>query len=344
MTLRRLVQVLLVVACAGLAVVSLLRLVSFDNPWLHLLVPLAPVGLALSLLVLFALASGPVRLAGLVGVVLASLLASLLALPGTLIPRTGCDSRTASANAVTVFSHNASYEVFDAERVAAEVEESGADIVLLQEVDPTMTAALNDALVSPLPHVVSGAGSQTLSLSVLSRWPIADVVDSVVGDDTLLPGRWTDEVNPMLFVSVETQLGRLRLANVHLSAPRSVELVQRRRSEMPVVVDQLVAWRQTNESGLPDLMMGDFNASASHADLRSLMSSAGYADGHRLAGCGLGTTWSPLAAGPGVLALDHALIRADPDERRFTVSTFRSHRYGGSDHRGISVILEPRPG
>ncbi len=335
---RRLIQALFAAACLGLAVVSLMRFVSFDNPWLHLFVPLAPAGLALSLLAFFASASGAVRPLGLVGV----LLAALLALPGPVLPRTGCNSRTASANAVTVFSHNASYEAFDAEQVAAEVDQSGADIVLLQEADPVMTDALNAAVASPFAHVVSGAGDKTLSLSVLSRWPVTDVVDSVIGDDALLSDRWTDEVNPMLFVSVETTLGPLRLANVHLSAPRSAELVQRRRIEVPVVVDQLVAWDQTDDSSLPDLMMGDFNASTSHADLRSLMGEAGYADGHRLAGCGLGTTWSPLVTGPGVLALDHALVRADPEDRRFAVSTFRSHGYAGSDHRAISVILEPQ--
>ncbi len=326
------------------AVLTLLRFVSFDNPWLHLFVPLAPVGLVASLLGLAVLLPRRARLGGLVVVVVGS----ALALPGPLLPRFGCTGRAAeaaaSSQAVTVFSHNASYEVFDSELVAAEIIEVGADVVLLQEVDPAMTAGLNSSLPAPFEHVVTGAGEQTLSLSILSRWPITDVIDSVSAHESLLANRWTDDVNPMLFATVGTPQGELRLANVHLSAPRSPKLVERRRIEVPVVRDQLVAWKQAGNPNLPDLMMGDFNASTSHADFRMLMTDAGYVDGHRLAGCGLGTTWSPLSRGPAVLALDHALVQADPDERVFTIEAMRSHGYAASDHRAVSVVLSPITG
>lgn len=322
---------------------AFLRFVSFDNPWLHLLVPLAPAGLVVSLAAMFVLSAGKVRVGGLVAV----LVGSMLALPGAVLPRTGCNSRGVqaadSAKAVTVFSHNASYEAFEVEAVAGEIINSGADVVLLQEADPAMTAVLNDSLPDPFEHTLSGAGEKTLSLSVLSRWPIVDVIDSVVGHEALLSNRWTEDVNPILFATIETSLGPLRLANVHVSAPRSSELVYRRRIEIPVVVDQLRAWDQSGDPKSPDLIMGDFNSSASHADFRRLMVESGYVDGHRLAGCGLGTTWSPLSAGPGFLALDHALVRSDSAERIFEVETLRSHGYAASDHRAISVVLIPVP-
>jgi len=208
---------------------------------------------------------------------------------------------------------------------------------VLQEADAETTEALQASLaVAGATNKATSLSAGTLSLTVLSRWPITSVIDTErPGSKDLLADRWDENVNPMLAVTVETPSGPLHLANVHLSAPRSGDLVKRRQAEYPLLADQFSAWeKESRSSGRPHVVAGDFNSSHAHADFRNFLST-GYTDAHRRVGCGVGTTWSPFGAGPGILAVDHVLVS---DE--VTLTAHESLGYAGSDHRASLVSFE----
>ena len=122
-----------------------------------------------------------------------------------------------------------------------------------------------------------------------------------------------------------TDVGSLRVANVHLSAPVNLERRSNQRDEFA----EMAKWR-IDES--VDVLMGDFNASRAQALYRRVVGD-GYTDGHRVAGCGTGLTWSRRAdKGPALLSLDHALIHD-----RLRVESFEVLDFAGSDHKAIAV-------
>jgi endonuclease/exonuclease/phosphatase (EEP) superfamily protein YafD len=102
-------------------------------------------------------------------------------------------------------------------------------------------------------------------------------------------------------------------------------------------------WRQMlREIPRPDtarpelrLVLGDFNATLDHHDLRDLLGDGGYVDAADAAGAGYDTTWPAGRRFPPEITIDHVLV--DPRVRVRDVSV---HTVPRSDHRALVAALE----
>lgn len=308
-------QIAAAAGSAALGLLALLRFMDFESPLLYLMVPLAPLAMAAGVAVTLALRSWRAAAAW----TALALVGLAIALPGSTFPRTRC-SITKSQDGLHIYSHNVSWEQGDPMAAARQIEATDADVVLLQEADAAFVSAVQDLLGERYPHETASASDKTLSLAVLSQWPL-DEIEDTAQDST--------EMNPFLGVTVRADSGPVRIVNLHLSAPRSGELQERRRNEYAHLAD-------LTES--TQIFAGDFNSSHSHAEFRRLVDLVGV-DAHRAAGCGTGTTWSVLGAGPGLLALDHVLTGDG-----VSPAAHQIHGYAGSDHRAVSIRLTVTPG
>ncbi len=301
----------------GVAVVvtigaSLLRFIDFNIPLLFAIVPVAPTFAAVAL-VLAALTFGRRTAAATFSCVV---LAFGLALPGTLLPRTGCEM---AADSVTIMSHNIYWRSYDPATIAAQILAVGADVVALQESDDTFMAALLPLVEGQYPYLARSEAQETLGMATLSRWPMTDVVDT-----------WRDDqqINPFLITTVETPEGSVRVANVHLTVPASHPQQERQEREFQAMLGPTF--------GDVDVFIGDFNASAAHVRYRRLVQ-GGFVDAHREAGCGWGVTWS--RRGVSLMSLDHMLTASTVRPESFQVLD-----YAGSDHRAILGSVSLRSG
>lgn len=302
-------QWMMVRALGGIAVlvtvgISLLRFVDFDAPLLYGAVPVAPFFAAIATVATAATFGRRATVAALAAV----LVAAGLALPGRVLPRTGCEL---DYEALTIMAHNVYWRTGDPAETAAQILTVRPDVVLLQESHDEFLLELLPLVEQHYPYVVRSAARHTTSMATLSRLPLSDVVDTWVE---------TEEHNPFLITTVDTAGGPVRIANVHMSAPIGPGLQLRQALEYEVM--------SGSDLGDVDVFMGDFNSSASHADYRRLVAS-GFTDAHREVGCGSGLTWSMF--GVRLLSLDHMLTAPTVQ-----VTSFEVLDYGGSDHKAIA--------
>lgn len=237
-------------------------------------------------------------------------------LPGGMPPRILCPSST-TPSGLTLYSHNVSNEIRGPQLVATQLVGEDVDVVLLQEADQDFVAAVQDNLAEPYTYEVQGASGGSLSLAILSRFPISGVVDTT--------GQFQNQ-NPLLVATIDHTDGELTVANVHLSAPTVSQHVARRQSELQYLTEPAFDELKV------DLVVGDFNSSQAHKDFRSAITAM---NGTPLQRCGLGGSWSPLAFGPGLLTLDHA-IALNPS---YSNGLARPSGYASSDHRAVVVTL-----
>ncbi len=284
----------------------LLRFVDVDQVLLLGLVPIAP----------FIVALGVVTLAATYGLrafgaaVAAVVLLGALAMPGTLLPRSGCDVVAGrSASSLVIFSHNVLVGNQEVTAVADQLLAMDPDVVLLQEAPDGFVAALETVLDGRFPYRES-TGFQ----SILSRWPLTDV--KITGTAT----------GGALIATTTAPDQQLRIANFHASAPLRAE----RRANQRVEYGDMREWRVSESV---DVVMGDFNAAGSQPLYRQLVGD-GFVDAHRSAGCGFGLTWKRLQA-VALLSLDHALVHED-----YTVESFEIFDYAGSDHKAIAIRID----
>lgn len=316
---RRLARVSAAASVVVAVCLAMFRFVDYDAPVLYAVVPFAPAVAAIAGIgaaCTFGRRAAAVVVAGVV-------VAVALVLPGPVVPRLGCDVQATRDDAdIVLLSHNVELGANNGAEVAAQITAIDPDVVLLQESDEALVEKLLLSLDDTYPHVARSVGTGTTIIATLSRWPLADIVDTYDRDRPL---------NPFLITTVETPGGSVRVANVHLTAPIRGWLQERHEREYR---DLMGPPYQTEV----DVLMGDFNSSKTHVSHRRLLDT-GFVDAHRQVGCGLGTTWSPLGMGGAVLPLDHMLTA--PTAR---AESFQILDYAGSDHRAIvgSVTLTAR--
>jgi endonuclease/exonuclease/phosphatase (EEP) superfamily protein YafD len=111
----------------------------------------------------------------------------------------------------------------------------------------------------------------------------------------------------------------------------------------PPINGQAPLWRHMlSELPTPDrgsagpllMLIGDFNATLDHAQLRDLLSDGGYVDAADATGKGYNTTWPAGRRFPPEITIDHVLI--DPRMRADDVSV---HVVPRSDHRAVIATL-----
>lgn len=211
----------------------------------------------------------------------------------------------------------------DAEGVVAAVQRSGADVVSLQELTPSLrrqleTAGLDELLPHSLVHAAPGADG-------IGLWSRSPLTDGIRHDELTFPA-----------VSARIVLPGGRpgptVLGVHAAGPwpQAADDWVRDMAKLPALLQGLA--READERDSAVLVGGDFNATWGNAQFRDLLQ-----DGYRDAAEQLGARWTATfpsgMAVPPVIGIDHVLVRGAglQDLRTVTVP--------GSDHRGLLATV-----
>ncbi len=218
---------------------------------------------------------------------------------------------------LTVMSANLEYGRGEATTVVAAVASDDVGLLVLQEVTPPELAALDRAgLGELLAHRAGAPATDASGTMVFSRYRLDEVGAFELGNGGLA-----------LEVGAPTPF---ELLAVHTSQP--VQTPGQWRVDMRSVLRQA---RRSVASG-PTLVVGDFNATLDHAQLRRVLGT-GLRDAAEQAGSGWQPTW-PTRWRRGwlrpLIAIDHVL-----GTDRFTAVRTRTLDVAGSDHRALVTDL-----
>jgi len=194
-----------------------------------------------------------------------------------------------------------------ADRLAVEA----PDIVVFQELQSTeLEAVRRSALSSDHRFAFVDPRDGYFGGAIFSRWPLTGTVEYVGG-------------YPMAMATVETPTGPLTVINVHVAPPtswRNYELWSRQLGELH---------ERLRRAAGPLVMLGDFNATGDHVELRVLSevgSSRGLAAFRSFPVSGLM---------PPLLALDHAFVSGGA----CLVDVVALAENPGSDHRAMRATV-----
>jgi endonuclease/exonuclease/phosphatase family metal-dependent hydrolase len=223
------------------------------------------------------------------------------------------------------------------ERVAALVRATGADIVLLQEVDRRTTRSAGVDHAAELARLTGFEMAFGKSLdyqggeygiAILSRWPItAQSTHNLPVDPPQERAGGSREPRAALRTSIASPAGPVSVLNTHLDASREDRW---RRQE---IVKLLALAAETRNGGAPLLMGGDLNStpeSAVQEDVRR----AGFTDAWSSCGGGPGLTYP---ADSGVKRIDYLYFNAPSSCEAATVIESLA-----SDHRPLLVRVRLR--
>jgi endonuclease/exonuclease/phosphatase (EEP) superfamily protein YafD len=237
-------------------------------------------------------------------------------LAAAVLPRTIGDGTVAAAGRETldVLSANLHRGTSDPAELVALVERLHPDLLSLQELPPSYVQRLRAAGIARLLPRTVFVGDPTRpelpGLGVYSRLPLS---------------HWGPKNLHALGAAVRMPSGReVRVVDVHPHTPQ------------PGYVDK---WRVSLDglpsagTGVPVLLVGDFNATLDQAELRGVVD-RGYRDAGAVAGKGLEPTFpqEPRLIPP--VTIDHVLA-----DRRLGVVEYSVVDQPGSDHRAIHAVL-----
>lgn len=172
--------------------------------------------------------------------------------------------RRADGNSLLVMTYNVNYGVAGDEQSMRLIEESGADVVMLQETNRAWEQALRGALSSVYPHMAFlDADRRAGGLGFLSRHPIemAERRDSPIG--------WF----PAWRAVLDGPIGRVQLVNLHLRPPSHHGGAVRGYFESQVErLRETEAYLALVSNDLPVILAGDFNEDARGRSLQHLIS------------------------------------------------------------------------
>ncbi|MBX3143122.1 MAG: endonuclease/exonuclease/phosphatase family protein [Trueperaceae bacterium] len=229
-----------------------------------------------------------------------------------------------------VHAHNDAPDALVASILAA-----GADIVALQELSPSMTERVRNALRDEYPHFMIAAQVDSSGNGILSRYPFEQLTRAQGWSDTRSPHG----------VMVHLPWGDLVLFNNHnTSTSRSLgdwptEIAESMR-QRERVSESLVAFAAA--SPVPVIAVGDFNTTERSSAYDSM--TQGFDDAWREAGFGFGHTFpgGPLAPTPFGFTPPPWLLRIDYVffTRELTALDARIGPWDGtSDHRPVVAVL-----
>jgi len=224
-------------------------------------------------------------------------------------------------------------------RVAGVVRETGADLVLLQEVDRGTERSGRVDQVAELARLAGmrGVFGKTLDfqgggygVALLSRWPVSE--DTLVHLAADPPGERAGssrEPRGVLRARVAAPGGPLYLLNTHLDAAGPDTF---RRREAAALLE--IAGRLRGD-GARVLVGGDFNATPESAVIAGVLG-AGWRDGWTVCGgAGEGLTFPAKAPAK---RIDYLFL--PPGTRCDSAAVVGGE---ASDHRGVLFILSPGP-
>jgi endonuclease/exonuclease/phosphatase (EEP) superfamily protein YafD len=208
-----------------------------------------------------------------------------------------------------------------ARAVVAMVARERIDVLALEELPPEEVRALDRAgLRRLLPYRNVDARPGANGSGLFSRFPLS----------RRDPYNSTDQNGePRALVAVPGAPA-LDVQVVHPPPPSRIATWHRVLGDLP---------RVDRGDGHAHVLLGDFNASLDHRELRRLLGGdGGYVDAADATGKGLVATWPTNRRFPPVITIDHVL--ADPRSR---VQRFDAYKIKGSDHRAVvATVRIPR--
>ena len=236
------------------------------------------------------------------------------ALPGPQHARAGEPGRS-----LVVMTANLRFGDGDAAAILRLVREHDVDVLSLQELTHDAMRRLDAAgIAALLPGRAVRAGTRWSGQGLLARAPLR-----ALAPRSGLPATHVEAVlSPR-------DAPALRVVAVHPLPPISRTNTRAWR----------VALRRLpgpDAGGVPRLLLGDFNATLDHRELRRVLD-RGYVDAADATGDGLNPTW-PTTGGRPPLTIDHVLFPPPLEVRRVSL-----HAIAGSDHRAlIAELVVPR--
>jgi endonuclease/exonuclease/phosphatase (EEP) superfamily protein YafD len=240
-----------------------------------------------------------------------------VALAAVVLPRAlgGPQAPLAAGRSLSVMTANLRYGHGDSDAVMQLVRRHDVDVLSLQELTPAAVRRLDRAGArARFPYRVLEPRSGASGSGLLSRLPLRAAARP--------PG--TPHAMPQAQLAVPG-VGAMLVKAVHT---------------IPPLGGDVSAWRAELRSlpcATPDgelrLLIGDFNATLDHHELRALIAS-GYRDASDTAGVGLDGTYGVWPRLPIRIAIDHVLV-----DRRAHVTHAAVERIPGSDHRALLATL-----
>lgn len=195
-----------------------------------------------------------------------------------------------------------------------------ADVLTFTELTPTHLRRLHDdhELVARFPHRFELPAREGAGAALWSRYPVhAQQVESD-GHHTIV-------------ADVDVPGGPVQVIVIHTWSP--VE----HHAEWSEDLAELATYQPPG----PAVMIGDFNASWWHPELRDVMRAGGWRDAHQVVGRGLSCSWPNerwnvlFKVLPRFIRLDHALV-----DDGLVVRGVEDFPIPGSDHRGVAVTVQ----
>jgi endonuclease/exonuclease/phosphatase (EEP) superfamily protein YafD len=226
----------------------------------------------------------------------------------------GLPAAPAKADSVhfRVVSYNIWYRNADLGGVAAWLEQSGADVIVVQELTPQRARRMQP-LLRTYPHAYFHP--QEYGAVIFSRWPFLST-ESVMLTDAGARGT---------HVVLDWHGTRVGLVGVHLHWPLGANNSRLRNAEL----EGLAGLARTQRE--PLIVSGDFNITPWSAHFRAVLQRSGLNDCAQ--GRGLLPTW-PSQFPPLGIAIDHCLA-----SREWQASDLRTGPALGSDHRALIADL-----
>ncbi len=239
-----------------------------------------------------------------------------LVLLGAVAPRAldGPQTAVAGGARLSVLSANLRYGHGDPRAVMALVERYDVDVLSLQEMPPEAIRRLDAAGARErFPHRVLDARPGAQGSGLMSRLPLTD------------PARPQGLRMAMPEATLRVPDGpSVRVKAVHPVAPL--------RDDVAVWRDAMRSLPRATPRGELRMLIGDFNATLDHHELRDLIGS-GYTDAADATGNGLIRTY-PTGRRLGI-TIDHVLV-----DRRAQVLSSSVHTIPDSDHRALQATIE----
>lgn len=241
------------------------------------------------------------------------------ALVVAVAPRAVGSPSTMDGVTVRVMSANLLAGGADPATIVALVRENNVDVLALQEFTPEAERRLADAGLDQIlgygsRHAVPGVGGS----AVYTRFPAHEA---------------GVRENPYYFTQVR----------VRVQAPGANEFWVESVHPPAPTPGAVAGWHKglrnqptADPAGPPRVLIGDFNATLDHTELRRVLDS-GYRDAADLVGAGLVPTWpyfGKKASAVPKVTIDHVLV--DP---RIGVTDFTATTVPASDHRAIIATL-----
>jgi vancomycin resistance protein VanJ len=211
------------------------------------------------------------------------------------------------ASPLRVVTWNIEVDSRPAATTVAILQDVGADVIALEELQPNVARAIeaDPVLVARYPYRALRARENVLGLGILSRYPLDDV---------------TVRSSPAVESAIVTVAGvRVRLLVAH---PLHAEIATVSRFRLPIGLDleqrdaDLVTIRSAVDGaiagGEPVILLGDLNTAATEPAFDRLTS--GLVDVHAAVGEGPGWTWRPIRLeflGIGLIRIDHVITSPD---------------------------------